>query len=251
MKTASGYFSKVYNGTTSGVNCGQVKTANPALYESLSNLQKDACYNEGLTELVRGFSAIGVAISNITSWMNPTGCDDSDADSVADSAEAAACAILWGNTGACTDPGVIGTPVTVNFTSPSFSVSALLIRVTSTKAGCSNNNFYELVYTPSAGVKSPVVTSGYCGTDFTTCTAPNYSSPATNTCWPCPLTDGEKPLTYTNTIIDAINTGGDSITAITGDSTTSDSTGDFRTELCGSADCTVTDTDIATYLTQQ
>jgi hypothetical protein len=275
MEMANDYYEKIYNGVTIGptctasdgitpkseCTCDDLKIQYLVLYDSMSNIQKDSCYYAGVLDLVSGFTSIAVVIDDISAWTDPQACvDDVDYDGSADAAEAAGCAQLDAiSQGSCTDPGVDERSALVfddlNDDYNTLPVEVLRITYATDILNCpgsADNIFYKHIYNAPGVIPSPVVTDGYCTQGLVDCNNVDYTSIQNNIdgndCWPCPVQKVDEPLTYTNTIVEAINTGGDAITTLTGNEAMAESVDDFKIEICGTADCEVTESNLAAYL---
>lgn len=234
-----------YEKILSGLDCVQDKNI-------LTDLQKDACFYSGIVNTVKATSSLTLLLGGpeeVDEWINPdpAQCDDVDGNNIADVAQATACATSY-----AVDPTAVTTctetPLMASLDfSGGKSFTPLQVTVTTTGA-CSDSTYYKLIdinTTPN----SPAVTDGYCMTDYTECTPPDYVN-----CWPCPVvSDSGETLTVVDAVVEAINNGVDAIVSMLPegqDTGIVNSIDDFKTEICGSPDCTVTQTDIATYLSQ-
>ena len=116
--------------------------------------------------------------------------------------------------------------------------------------------FYRLAdkNAPSS-TSSTLVTDGYCDSNGSTTACSGIENEdgsindTTKTCYACPIvTDGNNSSTYADLLVETLNDGSDSILSISNDEDIEQSVQDFKKEITGSENGTVTIEDVIDYL---
>ncbi|NPA52643.1 MAG: hypothetical protein GXO22_07085 [Aquificae bacterium] len=208
--------------------------------DTLSQLQKDACFLKGLVETAKGTTSFVLVLEEnpeqrtetIENWLNGVYiCSEYDinGNNVPDDLEATACALEYANTGNCYvyNSSLSFDDVEFNKEGKIYSYTLLTIDI-NPDAQCQSSNpntFYKLISDTDV-----VITDGYCDTAFESCTKPDGVS-----CFPCPVIDNDSHLTVGDTVVDAINNGIDAVLTVIPDYQDSDveeNLREFKEEIC-------------------
>ncbi len=208
--------------------------------QSLTELQKDACFLKGLVETAKGTNSFVLAIEDnpqeragtLEKWIegvNPCSQDDINANNVPDDLEATACAIEYANNGSCyIDNGSFSTSsIAFSKEENTYNYTLLKIDINSdiTCSQTDTNTFYRLISGTDV-----VITDGYCDLDLQPCSEPDGID-----CFPCPIIDNQQNITVEDTIVETINNGVDTIISIIPEDQRSDieeNLREFKEEIC-------------------
>lgn len=198
----------------------------------------------------------GITTSEIVTILNTDTSADSEKDvngnGDLDAMEATDCAMnAYTNTAfdnSCTsDSSVSGTDLgTLGFSGINETIYGVDVAVVSSTM-YENANFTRLVTEIETGVYTTVTTEGFCKTDLTVCVEGDSG------CYPCPVVVDGELQTLGVAVADILNND-DLLTsiAIVSDSdttkTSDEKVADLKTEMCGSADCTVTQDNLLDYM---
>lgn len=199
----------------------------------------------------------GITTAEIVTILNTDTSADSEKDVNSngdlDAMEATDCAMnaysnnTFGNS--CTsDSSVLGTDLgELSFSDINETIYGVDVVVESGTVTYSDASFTRLVTELDTGVYTTVTTEGFCKTDMTVC------SEGDSGCYPCPVVVDGELQTLGVAVTDILNND-DLLTsiAIVSDSDTTKSSdekvADLKTEMCGSADCTVDQDDLLDYM---
>lgn len=188
--------------------------------------QDDACLYIGLSDILKASTTFGYLTDNVQEWVTDANNTEMDAS---------ACALEYAVTGGCTNGGGVAV-VDANIT---FDSNRTYDEINVTVGA---DSYYYLVALPTPP-SSTVLTDGYCTTSFVSC--PDVNA----TCYACPVSQSaaEEDLNVTNLLVDALNSGFDSVsTLVDGDPALQADIDAFKAEVSGGGDITVND--IITYL---
>ena len=181
LNQADIYYSKIIQ----GVDC-----SNP---DSLTEIQKDSCYNLGLVRLTSLTNSVkllfGGDSTTVQKWANGVdinSSDDLNGNGVLDASEASACAIVYANNpnDSCKDGTFYSYRGAVNFKKNGREYKLTLIDVDVGNSENGYQNFYKLI-SSNANNNTPILTSGVCDTNFNITT----HSADGETYFPCPVID--------------------------------------------------------------
>ena len=223
-----------------------VQTCTP---EPPDEIKKQACFYKDIVNATRAATTLNSVVSNVTSWLNPVGCeDDANQNGVGDDGEITACAIEYAVSRQCTLQDVnIESVKDITFTKDNFVKTYTLLEISVNPNGeCSaygKYTGYKLVDTETSTV---VATEGYCKSDFSPC----ENLDLVNGCYPCPIVDIEtgETVNVVEDIVESLQNADEIINTIAPDSDVSQSVNEYIEEVCG-LDKVCTQDEIADYLT--
>lgn len=203
-------------GTIKSFNGDQDLNCTKAAQQNYSYLVKDACLYTGIIGTIKASVSISAMTTDVEAWIenSATGSNDVNGNGVPDDMDAASCAFdyaLNGTTGSpfsCAD--------NVNVTAPQNPVTfdnnntyeSIKLQVVGIGAYVGTNNEYFKLVTTGTGA-SAVVTDGNCTVAFADCPTANGTD-----CFACPVnreSGADNEITLTDTIVDGLNNGIDSI----------------------------------------
>jgi hypothetical protein len=234
------------NKTTADTLCtsAEINASNDA---RLSNV----CLYVGFNSVIKTTSAITYLTNDIDTLVSSI--DSSTQDTTPDDMKASLDALQWAiDANATLDNNSTITANDVNISGKTY---------THLNVSTNGKVFYRLAKSSVRDVNnSTLITDGYCDVDGnkTACEGIEYSgtgaidtsaSNAAN-CYACPLAfDGAAP-DVASLLVDALNSGADSIGAVSADADIKQSIDDFKAEITGGSAADVTIADILNYLNQ-
>ena len=174
-----------YSNIVQGVDCTNTAT--------LTQVQKDSCYNLGLVRLTSLTNSVkllfGGDSATVQKWANGVdinSSDDLNGNGVLDASEASACAIVYANNpnDNCQNGTMYAYRGGVKFNHQGREHNLTLIEVDVGNATNGYQNFYQLI-SSNANNNTPILTSGVCDKNFNT----TIQSADGTTYFPCPTLD--------------------------------------------------------------
>ena len=159
-----------YSNIVQGLDCNNTAT--------LTQIQKDSCYNLGLVRLTSLTNSVkllfGGDSTTVQKWANGVdvnSSDDLNGNGVLDASEASACAIVYANNpnDNCKDGTIYAYRGGVRFNHQGKEHNLTLIEVDVGNATNGYQNFYQLI-SSNANNNTPILTSGVCDKNFNTTT---------------------------------------------------------------------------------
>ncbi len=208
----------------------------------------NACFYVGYNQIMLTSVSVSYLTENIDETLNAI----DSSGSVPDDMKASVDALAW----ASGQPTPYPNNSTV--TDSNVTINGISYKHLSVDLNNSGKIFYRLADSaaPSA-TSSTVVTDGYCTAsgDKTACSGIENTDGSINTaaasaasCYACPVVIDGSALTVTESLVDAINDGVDSIVSITSDPDIQQSVEEFKNDITNNAGADVTVTDIINYL---
>jgi hypothetical protein len=174
-----------YSNIVQGLDCNNTAT--------LTEIQKDSCYNLGLVRLTSLTNSVkllfGGDSTTVQKWANGldvNSSDDLNGNGVLDASEASACAIVYANdpNDNCQDGTIYSYRGGVKFNYQGREHNLTLLEVDVGNATNGYQNFYQLI-SSNANNNTPILSSGVCDKNFNTTT---QGADGTSF-FPCPTLD--------------------------------------------------------------
>ncbi|WP_457745083.1 hypothetical protein [Sulfurimonas sp.] len=246
LSTANEYFLKaIANGS---IDKSTVLCSLSRINNSNDSRVTNACLYIGFNLTIQASNTITYLTGNIDTLISSI---NDDTNTTPYDMRASLDALAWSmglNDPTITDPAITDKEITIDgnpFTH---------IKVDYTNHG----TFYRLAKSTNNDNNTTVITDGYCDSDGnkTACAGIENSdgsidinNPLSSSCYACPvLLDKNATLGVAQLLVDTLNNGADTIAAVSNDPDISNSIDDFKEEITGSRDGTVTIDDIIKYL---
>ncbi|WP_297433329.1 hypothetical protein [Sulfurimonas sp.] len=247
LSKANGYF---LNAIQAGGNASAIKLCSMANLDAKDDSRlTNACLYIGFNETIKAANTITYLTGNVDTLVNSI---DSKSGDTPDDMRASLEALVWATTSGYSDSNITATDI--NISGNPFTA----LNITYNENGATKV-FYRLAKNSQQDANNTtIITDGYCDENGskTACTdiensdgSINMSDSAAANCYACPvLIDKNTTMGIAQLLVDTINNGADTISAVAGNDDVASSIADFKEEITNSRDGNVTIQNIIDYL---
>ena len=245
LSKANGYF---LNAIQAGGNASAIKLCSRANLNAKNDSRlTNACLYIGFNETIKAANTITYLTGNVDTLVNSI---DSSSGDTPDDMRASLEALVWATTSGYSDSNITATDI--NISGNPFTA----LKVTYSGA---NKVFYRLAKNSQQDVNNTtIITDGYCDENGskTACAdiensdgSIDISNSAATSCYACPVViDKNTTMGIAQLLVNTINNGADTISAVAGNDDITSSIADFKEEITGNRDGSVTIQNIINYL---